>query len=246
MNESWGMENAFEAWGEIEDLLFLNEASPFETFAEAAQYSLLPTADEDEWFENLHSYLWALRRLFWLELIPTGRIRVRFTHVGERGEGVGPHTLFRSRSQSQLDTDLNSWPLEDSFVLRPHWLNRSDQLYMECLGDHLFNWTEVTARNLHQEDLDSDLFEHSFNSVDVIEIAEIDSRSEWKDLDLASQGHIVEQLAQIIFSQIELYEEVLVDPRDLLALVAAHPGTQLNLSDQVIFGNQHAIRALAE
>lgn len=240
------MEHTFEAWGELDEIAFLNEAPPFENFSQALEMSVQPAVDEDKWFENLHAYLWGLRRLFWLELIPTGRIRVRFSRDGQRGEGIGPETLFRARSSSPLVHDPQAWPPEGSLILRPNWFWRSDQLYMECFGESLFSWKDVSLVNLNEIDLESDLFELSFSSLDVVMVPELTSRSEWVTQSPESQAHIVNQVTTIIDSQVDEFGEVMVDPRDILALIAAHPQTLLELADYSIFEMQHEILALAE
>lgn len=224
------MINSYDAWGDVEEILFLFGPPSLDTFSEAANYAV-PAADyTDEWYETIHLYLWSLRRLFWLELIPAKRIRVRFWHDGERGQGLAPHTLFRAANQPALDDDHASWPEEDSYVLQPAWFHRTDQLYIEW-GETLFNWDDVTRLNLFEEDLDSELYEHSFNSCDVITIAPEFARADWGNLDVSVQTRLVENLLEICVTQKEVFQDVLIDPRDLFALVACHPDTRLSLGD---------------
>ena len=117
---------------------------------------------------------------------------------------------------------------------------------MECFGESLFSWKDVSLVNLNEIDLESDLFELSFSSLDVVMVPESASRSEWVTQSPESQAHIVNQVTTIIDSQVDEFGEVMVDPRDILALIAAHPQTLLELADYPIFEMQHEILALAE
>ena len=242
----WGrVEITFAAWEEdVEDIMFLFQESPMRSFEDAASFEVRPSEPTEQWFESTHAFLWGLRRLFWLELIPRGRIRVRFSHSGELGQGLAPQTLLRSRSQTSIDSDMLLWPEDDSLVVTPGWFPRSDQLYMHLDKDAVFGWKGVSMHNILYRDLDRDFYEQSFDSIDVIEIDEGNSRNDWLSLDRYLQSKILTQLTQIQDSQLKAFGEVPLEVTDLLALIATHPETLFPLSDFTIFDNLPALMSL--
>ena len=240
------MIHSFTVWGDSEDILFLKDARKFETFQDALNAQVLPAQNDGEWFDSTLAFLWELRRLFWIELIPTGRIRVKFMHHGETGAGVGPQTLLRSRSQDNLGSDLTLWPEEESFVLQPEWFDRSDQLYMECMNESLlFDWPELELVNIASIDHDNELFEHSFSSADIVQLTNVAVAPCWAEIGPSGQRSLVLMLSGLINSQFQEFEEIIFDPRDLLALVAAHPGTNQEVLKLEVFENQEALLKLA-
>lgn len=241
------MIHSYDAWADTEDVLFLKDANVLKSFKDSLEVEIAPAQNDGEWFESALSFTWELRRLFWIELVPQGRIRVKFMHSGETGSGVGPQTLFRSRSQEPLGDDLNLWPDEDSFVLQPEWFDRSDQLYMECMEEgQLFDWPEVFMENIAEMEHESELFEHSFSSADVVQISKSSGKPGWAKIGIEGQSAIVQKLTNLVTSQIDEFDGVLVDPRDLFALVAAHPDTHPGVLAMNIFEGQEAIASLAK
>jgi hypothetical protein len=231
----------FDAWGEVlYDVSFLTEATRFKTFADALEISLGP-AEDGQWWEDSQSYVWELRRLFWIELIPRGRIRVMLAHSGATGAGICPATLLRARSDDPVSEDLTLWPEDDSLVYEAE-CELSDQIYMSGMEDgHLFGWSEIELLNIWEIEHDDERFEHSFSSKDVIQVSRMAQAPGWSSLGEAGQAKIVEELSQLIFTQLEKSDMLEFDPRDVLAMIAAHPDTFSAVTEKHIYLGEKAL-----
>lgn len=224
--EIWG-----EDWGDDNYVSVIKEACRTTTFSSAIKDVQNLSGELEPSASQLRLCLWQLRRLFWLELIPTGRIRVRFSHFGESGEGKGPETLLRARGQEQISKDHGVWPEPDSIVYRPESFGRSDQLYMLALGEKFLEWPEFRVINLEEEEFDDDLFEHSFDSIDVLDVSESSVASAWKEVGYEAQRELLQNLGNVIENQIRRDGEASISPADIIAMAAAHPNTVIKGED---------------
>lgn len=173
---------------------------------------------EDPAGDQAWRLLWTLRRQLWRDLIRQGLLEVEFTHDEESGEGVGPILRFTTQPGAKGGTTLASTDFIDS-----------DTMHMRYgePGDGVFGWEEYKLINLEWQDFDSDLYEHSFRSRDRLAVIEdaVDDPG-WGGLSSSVQSRVLDAVLRLHEAQMEEYEELVLDTRDVLCAIAAHPDSQ--------------------
>jgi hypothetical protein len=231
--DAWGQGWEYEASVELIPL-----AVKYRGFIDALGYKILDVPEDEEdlsWFEDNFVYGWELRRLFWSELLPTGQVRVRFMHDGEKGQGRGPVTLIRAKSQSFVAGGPGEWPNSDSFVIASTWNEFSDQLYMYCIQANNLFAPYFAVENLVIEELDSDLYEHSFSSVDEIRPGASRLDASWGSLEPSQQREILANLIALETMQPDAFSEVWLSCMDVVAMIVAHPETHADVVPSELF-----------
>ena len=196
----WGQDVEFD---EIEQL-------PRSLDLADAQVAIEDPAGDQAW-----RLLWTLRRQLWRDLIRQGLLEVEFTHDEESGEGVGPILRFAAQTGAKSGTTLTSTDFIDS-----------DTMHMRYggLGGGVFGWEEYKLINLEWQDFDSELYEHSFRSRDRLAVTE-DSVDDpgWGGLSSSAQSRVLDAVLRLHEAQMEEYEELVLDTRDVLCAIAVHP-----------------------
>jgi hypothetical protein len=223
----------FDAWGEgweFESAVeLLHAAHEYKNFGQALDFTAREVPEDEEdtsWFEESFVYTWQLRRLFWAEMLRSGQICVRFLHVGEQGKGIGPVTLIRNKNQSPIAPNTGDWPHEDSFVISTTWHEYSDQLYMFFIQPKTLFSPDFQVHNLSTVELESDLYEYSFTSIDEILPGQTFHEPSWGKLTATEQSGILGNLFSIAEAQLDAFSEVWLSPMDVIAMIIAHPDTK--------------------
>lgn len=166
---------------------------------------------------------WSLRRQTWRELIAKGQLSVTFHHDAESGEGSA---TLRFMSYNGAGVTIEAPDFE-----------RSDAMHMEYSDEvGLFQWPEYRLVNVeYVENDDSDLYEHSFTSVDRVAVvsSEASISGLWASVPETIQVAAASALIADLSKQNQEYGEIVTDHLDVLLAIALHPGSSVAVVDEV-------------
>lgn len=168
-------------------------------------------------------FIWNARLAMWQDLVPLGSVTVEFTHDGDSGSGEGPIVQFRA-------PDGEPGPL----TLVGADMDTSGALYMESPEWQGFLLEPVSYQDHFDER--SHLFEHSFTRRDllVFDKTAVAGRGPWAVATEDEQERFVRNLVHFLQVQLDEYQEVLLEGRDVLCAVAASPNTHEKVRKQAI------------